>query len=93
LWAVQIIAHSARTFSTLRNKNCRKPLACLICPNTGSTIEAAIGDFLSHRLRQRPAGLAVPGRGAFGATRSDVAVDAPEFETREIGLAQGAAIG
>jgi hypothetical protein len=34
-----------------------------------------------------------PGRGVVGATRGDVAVDAPEFETREIGLAQVAAIG
>ena len=37
LWAVQIMAHSARTFSTPRNRNWRKPRACLICPNTGST--------------------------------------------------------
>jgi len=64
-----------------------------LLPEPVGCFEAAIGDFLSHRLRQRPAGLAVPGRGVFGATRGDVAVDAPEFETREIGLAQLAAIG
>src|SRR6266403_525774 len=37
MWAVQIIAHSARTLSTPRNRNWRNPRACLICPNTGST--------------------------------------------------------
>src|SRR5260370_40398933 len=37
LWAVQIIAHSARAFSTPRNRNWLKPRACLICPNSGST--------------------------------------------------------
>ena len=37
LWVVQMMAHSARTFSTPRNRNWRKPRACLICPNTGST--------------------------------------------------------
>src|SRR5712691_4213927 len=31
-------AHSARTLSIPRNRNCRNPRACLICPNTGSTI-------------------------------------------------------
>jgi len=34
---VQIKAHSAVTFSIPRNRNCLNPLACLICPNTGST--------------------------------------------------------
>ena len=38
LWAVQMSAHSALTFSMPRNRNCLNPLACLICPNTGSTI-------------------------------------------------------
>jgi hypothetical protein len=37
LWVVQIMAHSARTFLTPHNRNWRKPRACLICPNTGST--------------------------------------------------------
>jgi len=37
LWVVQMMAHSARTFSTPRNRNWRKPRACLICPNTGFT--------------------------------------------------------
>jgi ABC-type glycerol-3-phosphate transport system permease component len=37
LWAVQIIAHSALTFARPRKLNCLNPLACLICPNTGST--------------------------------------------------------
>jgi hypothetical protein len=34
---VQIMAHSARTFLTPRNRNWRNPRACLICPNAGST--------------------------------------------------------
>jgi len=38
LCAVQTSAHSARTFSTPRNRNCRNPCPCLICPNTGSTM-------------------------------------------------------
>jgi hypothetical protein len=37
LCAVQISAHSAFTLSKPRNRNCLNPLACLICPNTGST--------------------------------------------------------
>jgi hypothetical protein len=37
LWVVQIMAHAAGTFSTPRNRNWRKPRACLIYPNTGST--------------------------------------------------------
>jgi hypothetical protein len=36
LWAVQTIAHSARTFWKPRSRNWRNPRACLICPNTGS---------------------------------------------------------
>ena len=36
LWTVQTMAHSPRTFSKPRNRNWRKPRACLICPNTGS---------------------------------------------------------
>jgi hypothetical protein len=38
LWAIQTSAHSPCTFSTPRSRNCRNPRACLICPNTGSTI-------------------------------------------------------
>jgi hypothetical protein len=38
LWVVHTSAHSPRTFSTPRSRNCRKPRACLICPKTGSTI-------------------------------------------------------
>ena len=34
----QISAHSACTASRPRSRNCRNPRACLICPNTGSTI-------------------------------------------------------
>ncbi len=37
LCTVQTIAHSALTWSRPRRRNCRKPRACLICPNTGST--------------------------------------------------------
>src|SRR5260221_8703804 len=36
LWAVQTMAHSARTLSMPRIRNWRNPRACLICPNTGS---------------------------------------------------------
>jgi hypothetical protein len=50
LWAVQISAHSARTASTPRSRNWRKPRACLICPNTGSTI-----CFLSRYRVRHPA--------------------------------------
>ena len=32
------MAHSARTLCAPRNRNWRKPRACLICPNTASTI-------------------------------------------------------
>src|SRR6266403_690770 len=35
---MQIRAHSPRTFSSPRKRNCRNPRACLICPNTGSTM-------------------------------------------------------
>jgi hypothetical protein len=35
---MQISAHSPRTFSSPRKRNCRNPRACLICPNTGSTM-------------------------------------------------------
>ena len=31
-------AYSPLTFSRPRNRNCRKPCAALICPNTGSTV-------------------------------------------------------
>src|ERR1700719_1375832 len=31
-------AHSPRTFSSPRKRNCRNPRSCLICPNTGSTM-------------------------------------------------------
>jgi hypothetical protein len=37
LCAAQIIAHSARTFPAPRSRNWRKPPACSICPDTGST--------------------------------------------------------
>ena len=37
LCAVPISAHSAFTLSKPRNRNCLNALACLICPNTGST--------------------------------------------------------
>ena len=38
LWPVQMSSHSRFTFSSPRSRNCRKPRACLICPNTGSTV-------------------------------------------------------
>ena len=34
---MQTIAHSLLTFVSPRRRNCRNPLACFICPNTGST--------------------------------------------------------
>src|SRR5712671_6627703 len=38
LWVRHTRAHSPRTFTNPRNRNCRNPRACLICPKTGSTI-------------------------------------------------------
>ena len=38
LCPVQMSDHSPLTFSSPRNRNCRKPRACLIWPNTGSTV-------------------------------------------------------
>ena len=38
LWPVQISSHSRFTFARPRNRNCRKPRPCLICPNTGSKL-------------------------------------------------------
>ena len=38
LCVIQTRAHSPRTLLTPRNRNCRNPCRCLICPNTGSTI-------------------------------------------------------
>src|SRR5882672_11358692 len=38
LCVVHTSDHSPCTFSSPRSKNCRKPRACLIWPNTGSTI-------------------------------------------------------
>ena len=38
LCVVHTSDHSPCTFSNPRNRNCRKPRACLICPITGSTI-------------------------------------------------------
>ena len=35
---MQIRAHSPRTFSSPRKRSMRNPRACLICPNTGSTM-------------------------------------------------------
>ena len=37
LWTVQISVHSLCTCASPRRRNWRKPRACLICPNTGST--------------------------------------------------------
>jgi len=48
---VQIAAYSARTFLTPRNRNWRKPRACLICPNTGSTTDFA-GDIAKLPLTE-----------------------------------------
>ena len=48
---VQIAAYSARTFLTPRNRNWRKPRACLFCPNTGSTTDFA-GDIAKLPLTE-----------------------------------------
>jgi hypothetical protein len=62
LWVVQIMAHSARTFSTPRNRNWRKPRACLILSEhrfhhllsqSVRRFEAAVVDLFAHQLRQR----------------------------------------
>jgi hypothetical protein len=47
LWTVQMIAHSALTVAKPRSGNCRKPRACLVCPNTGS------GNYLRSRQGSR----------------------------------------
>ena len=39
---MQIRAHSPRTFSIPRKRNCRNPRACLICPKTGSTMNLRV---------------------------------------------------
>ena len=49
LWVVQINAHSPRTWSWPRNKNCRNPRPCLIWPKTGSTVPLR----LAYRRRPR----------------------------------------
>jgi hypothetical protein len=96
---VQIMAHSARTFSTPRNRNWRKPRACLICPNTGSPLPFSIGRVFRSRHRRFfrirwvsgppifP--FAVVGRLASGR---DIAIDALCFECFEIGFAAVAGV-
>jgi hypothetical protein len=98
---VQIMAHSARTFSRPRNRNWRKPRACLICPKhrfhhllsqAVGCFEAAVGDFFSHPLGQRSADFSVRGCRVLGASGRDVAVDAVGFERCEIGFAAVAGV-
>ena len=98
---MQIMAHSARTFSTPRNRNWRKPRACLICPNTGYTtcfpqsvgcFEAAVVDLLSHPLGQRSAYFSVRSCRMLGASGRDIAVNAVCFECFEIGFAAVAGV-
>ena len=81
---VQIMAHSARTFLTPRNRNWRKPRACLICPNTGSTtcflnsvrrFEAAVVDLFAHQLRQRSTNFSVCRCRVLARPGCDIAVD------------------
>ncbi len=55
---MQSIAHSPLTLFKPRRRNCLKPLACLICPNTGSTTcFRRRGDLLFRK----PAALHSPG--------------------------------
>jgi hypothetical protein len=51
LWAVQMIAHSARTFSKPRSRNWRNPRACLICQFVQTL---AIGTCVAAGLDLRP---------------------------------------
>ena len=98
---MQIMAHSARTFSTPRNRNWRKPRACfdlsehrfdhLLSQSVGR-FEAAVVDLLSHPLGQRSADFSVRGCRVLGASRRDIAVDAMCFERFEIGFAAVAGV-
>jgi len=42
LYARQAKSHSMRTFAMPRSRNCRSPIALLMSPNTGSTLEARL---------------------------------------------------
>src|SRR5271155_4576702 len=95
LWAVQISAHSACTASRARSRNCRNPRACLICPNTGSTIcfsqsgPAAITGALQlppHFLGHLAADLARGLGRMLGSPGSDKGVDLPGRERQKIVL-------
>ena len=99
---MQINAHSARTFSTPRSRNWRKPRACLICPNTGSTIllpqpvpasPTRPFELSSHGLGEWPADLALGLVGVFGAARGDVGGNAALLERSKVRLTQVAAVG
>ena len=93
---MQIIAHSARTFSIPRSRNWRKPLACLICPNTGSTTcflkryRLRYPPYLSFRriawVREPPV-LRPASAGILRASRGDISVDASACQSFEVGLA------
>ena len=94
LWVVQISAHSACTASRPRSRNCRNPRACLICPNTGSTIcfrnrYAAITgalQLLPHFLRHLAADLERGLGRMLGSPGSDIGVDLPGRERQKIVL-------
>ena len=82
---VQIMAHSARTFLTPRNRNWRKPRACLISSEhrlplhllsqSVRRFEAAVVDLFAHQLRQRSSNFSACRCRVLGAFRCDIAVD------------------
>src|SRR6202140_1355287 len=95
LWAVQTSTHSCSTLSNPRSRNCRNPRACLICPNTGSTVclsqsvPAAITgalQLLPHFLRHLAADLARGLGRMLGSPGSDISVDPPGRERQKIVL-------
>src|SRR3954454_23715379 len=85
-----------------RSRNWRKPRACLICPNTGSTICFLNRYRLRHPARfnfrripwgQRAADLSLDVGRVLGASRRDVSLDDARLEAREVGFAQISAVG
>ena len=98
---MQIKAHSAVTFSIPRNRNCLNPLACLICPNTGSTtcfrnryltIRGGL-ELVPHGLGERPCDLSLDVAGMLGASGRDVTADVARGQGGKVRLAAVAGIG
>jgi hypothetical protein len=99
-WVVQIMAHSARTFSTPPQQELAESARLfdlsehrfhhLLSQSIGR-FEAAVVDFLSHLLGQRSADFSVCCCRVLGASGSDIAVNTVCFERFEVGFAAVAA--